>query len=89
MTATVRFGFAFCRDKIFPASVYFSKVTDEDKKPLRAVFGLLILQCMLLLTILMNQTFFDIMLSITALGFQIAYIVPVFLKIFVQGNNFR
>eukprot|EP00123_Amoebidium_parasiticum_P016577 comp23503_c0_seq1/m.39378 comp23503_c0_seq1/g.39378 ORF comp23503_c0_seq1/g.39378 comp23503_c0_seq1/m.39378 type:complete len:543 (-) comp23503_c0_seq1:392-2020(-) len=88
LTVTSRIGFAMVRDGSLPGSSFFYHVNQATKIPIRLVLLTAFLDVVLLLLPLVNTTAFDAILSITVIGFNISYGIPIFLRITTARNRF-
>jgi len=79
VTVTSRIGFAMARDDAFPGSSWLKVVNPRLQVPLRVIFMALVIDILLLLLPLATPLAFNAITSITTIGFQISYAIPILL----------
>ena len=89
VTVTSRITFAMARDGAFPGSKILYHVSQKTKSPMRTVFLVWALDCLLLLLPLVNVTAFNAIVSLTTIGFQISYAIPIYLRVTDSRNTFQ
>ena len=87
--AASRVTFAYARDDCFPYSKYWKKVHPTLKTPVNAVIINSVLGVILTLLMLGGSVPAGALFSIGAIAQYIAFIIPIFIKIFFVGNRFR
>ncbi|KAI8908892.1 amino acid/polyamine transporter I [Gorgonomyces haynaldii] len=88
MTITVRMLFALGRDGAFPFSDKIARVHPVTKVPNHAVLGTFISSSIILLLPLASTTAFSAVTSISTIGFQVSYAIPIFLRITTFRRQF-
>lgn len=68
------------RDGVFPFSVYLRWIFKPTKTPIAIVFFVFVVDSLLLLLQLASTTAFSNIISITTIGFQISYFMPIFYR---------
>jgi amino acid transporter len=81
ITATSRVAFAMARDKAFPFSKYIYNVNPVTKSPIGTIVLVLILNGLLLLLPLGSTTAFAQITSISSVGYQLSYGIPILLRL--------
>ena len=89
ITVTTRIGFAMARDGAFPGSSYIRSVTRVAKAPIGAIILVFVADVLLLLLSLVNDTAFTAITSMSTIGYQISYAIPIFLRITHARNSFE
>ncbi|TNV80914.1 hypothetical protein FGO68_gene5046 [Halteria grandinella] len=89
MTVTSRIGFAMARDGAFPASKFLYKVNEKTKAPERVIFLVFFMDVVLCLLPLLSTTAFEAITSISAIGYQISYAIPILLRLTVSKSTFK
>jgi amino acid transporter len=79
-TVTVRTTFALARDGGLPLSSYLRRIHPVSKTPIWAVFVVFCTSTVLLLLQLVSSTAFVAVTSISTIGYQISYAVPIILR---------
>jgi len=74
------------RDGAFPGSEFLRKISDLTKSPTRVVAMIFILDVVLLLLQLVNSVAFVAIVSVTTIGLQISYAIPIWLRV-TQARN--
>lgn len=69
MTLISRVGYALARDGALPGSKWLSQIDEESKTPARMIFLIFILASCLNLLILVNETAFVALTSVSAIGY--------------------
>jgi choline transport protein len=77
VTVTSRIGFAMARDDAFPWSSWLKVVNPWVGVPLRVVLLVVIFDVLLLTLPLATPLAFAAITSITTIGFQISYAIPI------------
>jgi len=88
VTVTSRIAFAMVRDGAIPFSEFLRPVNKYTKEPIRMICVTYIFSCALILTQLGSSTAFAAVTSITTIGFQISYMVPILLRITIAREAF-
>ncbi len=88
LTTTVRICFALARDGGFPASRFVTTVDPVRKIPDFAVLSGFITGSLLLLLQLWSSTAFVAVTSISTIGYQISYLIPIALRITASRHSF-
>jgi len=88
ITVTSRIAFAMARDGAFPGSKHLYKVNPVTKSPIHTVVLVWIFDSLLLLLPLVNTTAFNAIVSLTTIGFQISYAIPIFLRVTDARDSF-
>lgn len=81
VTVTSRIGFAMARDGAIPFSKVFKEVNTRTKTPIRMIFLVFFLDSILCLLPLISKTAFAAITSITTIGYQISYAIPILLRV--------
>ena len=89
MTVTSRIGFAMARDGAFPGSKILYMVNPTTKSPDRIIFLVFIMDVMLCLLPLVSSTAFEAITSVSAIGYQISYAIPILLRLTVSKDSFK
>lgn len=89
MTVTVRIGFAMARDGAFPGSAALRKVHDSSKQPWVMIILVFAMDCLFCLLPLITPLAFAAITSITTIGYQISYAIPILLRLTVSRNVFK
>lgn len=89
MTVTSRIGFAMARDRAFPWSKALHRVHPVTKAPDAVIALTFVLDVLLCLLPLISKTAFEAITSITAIGYQISYAIPIFLRLTVSKDTFK
>lgn len=89
MTVTSRIGFAMARDGAFPGSKVLYKINQKTKAPERIIFLVFIMDLLLCLLPLISKTAFEAITSISAIGYQISYAIPILLRLTVSRTTFK
>jgi amino acid transporter len=89
MTVTSRIGFAMARDRAFPYSQLIHRVNKKTKAPDAAILVVFILDVLLCLLPLISQTAFEAITGVAAIGYQISYAIPIFLRLTVGKSTFK
>lgn len=93
MTITARIGWAMARDGSFPCSPWLRKINPVTKSPVNMVLAILIFDYILLLIPLGSTLAFSAISSISTIGYQASYAIPIVLRltsgIFVADPHFN
>jgi len=89
VTVTGRIGYALARDGAFPGSSYLQKLNETTRSPVRIIFFTYILGVILLLLQLANTAAFTAIVSITTIGLQISYSIPIWMRITLSKDTFQ
>lgn len=89
LTVTSRIGFAIARDGGLPGSKYFYKINPKNKTPDRVIALVFCFDTLLCLMPLVSTTAFIAITSITTIGYQISYAIPIFLRLTVSRSTFE
>ena len=96
LTVTTRIGFAMARDGAIPGSTLFKRVSAWTKSPVPMVALVALFDMLLLLlpltTISLQATYgpiaFNAVTSISTIGYQASYAVPLLLRVTYRRNDF-
>jgi len=88
VTVTSRIAFAMARDGAFPGSRILYHVNPYTKSPIRTVFLIWIFDTILLLLQLVSTEAFGAIVSLTTIGFQISYAIPIWLRVTHAKDSF-
>jgi amino acid transporter len=88
VTVTARIGFAMARDGAFPGSEYLRKLDENTKSPVRIIFFVYVLGVTLMLLQLVNTAAFTAIVSLTTIGLQISYAIPIWMRITLARDTF-
>jgi amino acid transporter len=88
MTVTTRICYAMARDKALPGSKYMDKVHPKVKVPVNAIIVIFFLDSLLCLLPLGSSTAFDAINSISTIGYQISYAIPIILRLTMARHTF-
>ena len=80
-TVTIRTAYALARDGGFLFSDHVKRVESSTKVPQYAVLATWIICCLLLCLPLVNVTAFIAVTSVSTIGFQLSYVIPIFLRV--------
>lgn len=89
LTVTTRIVFAMSRDGALPFSKYVSGVTGKYKIPIKSIIYCFCFECLICLLPLINDATFSAMTSISTIGYQFSYVVPILLRITVSRKTFE
>jgi len=95
MTITARVGWAMARDGAFPGSAWLKEVHPTTRSPYRMVLVVLIIDLILLFIPLGSNLAFAAVTSISTVGYQLSYLIPIYLRltsgrsIFTQAREFN
>ncbi len=89
MTVSTRITFALVRDEALPCSDYLHKLNERTKNPDRILALVLILDSLLCMLPLISTTAFVAITSITNIGYQFSYAIPIFLKLTSAKDTFK
>jgi amino acid transporter len=87
-TVTVRLAFALARDGGFPYSKTLRYVDPRTRTPIYSVVLVFLTGVVLLLLDLVSTTAFTAVTSISTIGYQISYAIPIILRITYFRNRF-
>ncbi|CAF0811780.1 unnamed protein product [Adineta steineri] len=76
------------RDGVFPLSKYLRWIYKRTKTPLANIFFVFFVDSLLLLLQLASATAFNSILAIATFGFQVSYLMPIFLRCTVARKTF-
>jgi amino acid transporter len=68
------------RDGVFPFSHYLRWIFEPTKTPLANVFFVFLIDSILLLLQLVSTTAFAAIIAVATLGYQVSYLIPIFLR---------
>ena len=92
MTITARVGWAMARDGAFPYSDRLKYINPKTKSPTNIILLLLVIDFILLLIPLGSPLAFAAITSISTVGYQVSYAIPIALrlasKVWVPDTNF-
>ena len=86
MTVTSRIGFAMARDGGLPFSKFFYKLNPKTLTPDRIIFLVFVADVLLCLLPLISETAFAAITSISSIGYQISYAIPILLRLTVSRS---
>ncbi|KAK6440478.1 GABA/polyamine transporter [Oleoguttula sp. CCFEE 5521] len=89
MIAASRVTFAYARDDCLPFSFLLKKVNTRTQTPVNAVWFNSLVGCLVLLLIFGGSIAIGAIFSIGALAAFVAFTIPIFIRVFFVGNNFR
>lgn len=89
MVAASRVAYAYARDGCFPMSRIMATVNKWTGTPVNAVWFNTFIGCLLLLLIFAGEVAIGAIFSVGAIAAYVAFAIPIGLKVFVVGNNFR
>lgn len=89
MTVTSRIGFAMARDGGLPFSKFWYKINPKTLTPDRIIFLVFLTDVALCLLPLISETAFSAITSITTIGYQISYAIPIILRLTVARKSFK
>ncbi|KAJ5776851.1 amino-acid permease [Penicillium odoratum] len=89
MVAASRVTYAYARDDCFPLSKYWKMVNKTTQTPVNAVVLNTVLGCLMCLLVLAGTTAIGALFSIGAIAQFVAFIIPIFIRVFFVGNRFR
>jgi amino acid transporter len=89
MIAASRVTFAYARDGCFPFSNLWSHVNTKTRTPVNAVFANATIGILLLLLIFAGEVTIGALFSVGAIAAEIAFCLPIFIRVFFVGNRFR
>lgn len=89
MTVTSRIGFAMARDKALPFSKFLHSVNSTTQTPNRLIGLVFVLDCLMCLLPLANPLAFTAVTSLTCIGYQISYAIPIFLRLTASRTTFK
>ena len=81
MTITARIGWAMARDGSFPCSPWLRKINPVTKSPVNMVLAILVFDYILLLIPLGSTLAFSAISSISTVGYQASYAIPIVLRL--------
>jgi len=88
VTVTSRIAFAMVRDDAIPFAKYLKPVNKYTKEPIRMVAVTFTFSVALICTQLGSPTAFAAVTSITTIGYQISYMIPILLRCTVARKTF-
>jgi len=88
VTVTGRIGYAMARDGAFPGSEFLRQLNETTKSPVRIIAFTYVLGIILLLLQLINSAAFTAIVSITTIGLQISYAIPIWMRITLAKDTF-
>jgi len=89
LTATSRMVFAIARDNGLPFSKHIHAVNSRTKSPLQAVLWVVIFASIMLLLPLGNSTAFAQLTSMSSIGYNLSYALPILFRLTFSGSSFR
>lgn len=89
LTVTTRIAFAMSRDGALPFSKHIYGVFGKNLIPLRSIIFVFFIDSLIVLLALINDQAFSAMTSISTIGYQMSYFIPIFLRITVARNRFE
>lgn len=88
MTVTTRIMYALARDNALPKSSWLKVLHSETKNPDRILYVTLALDCLLLSLVLISTTAFTAISSVSTIGYQISYAIPIGLRLISARDRF-
>ncbi|CAF3562851.1 unnamed protein product [Rotaria socialis] len=88
-TVSSRTCYALGRDSLFPYKKYLCIVHKGTHTPLVCVLVVTVLNILLLLLQLLSTTAFAAIVSISTIGFQVSYTIPIFFRITSSRKTFK
>jgi choline transport protein len=85
-TAASRLAWSMARDKAFPFSSWFARISDRFDIPLRTLTGVLVIDLLLGLIVLGSDYGFQSIVSCSGICFQIGYAVPI-ATVLIRGRK--
>jgi amino acid transporter len=85
LTVTARVGWAMARDGAFPGSEWLRKIHPETKSPVNMILAIFVFDLILLLIPLGSPLAFTAITSISTIGYQVSYLIPIVLRL-TSGN---
>ena len=76
------------RDRGFPLSGWVSNVKNSRRAPDFAVLIVFVTGSLLVLFSLISDTAFNAITSISTIGFQVSYVIPILLRITISRKSF-
>lgn len=89
MVAASRVTYAYARDDCFPFSKYWKIVNATTKTPVNAVILNTVLGILMCLLVLAGSVAIGALFSIGAIAQFVAFIIPIFIRVFFVGTRFR
>lgn len=89
MTVTSRIVYAMARDGALPGSDYIKGVNKKLQLPVRSIIATFFLNSALVLLVLISDTTFDAITSISTIGYQCSYAIPILWRITYCKNTFK
>jgi amino acid transporter len=89
MTVTTRIGFAMARDGAFPFSHFWYKVSSKNKVPYMMIIMVFFIDSLLCLFPLINPIAWTAITSITVIGYQVSYAIPILLRVTCSRKTFK
>ncbi|CAF0821571.1 unnamed protein product [Didymodactylos carnosus] len=89
ITVTSRIGFAMARDGVFPGSHYLRWIYQRTLTPLANILFIFIIDSLFILLQLASPKAFTAILSITTIGLQVSYLIPIVLRITYGRRTFK
>lgn len=80
--ANSRTIYSFARDGAFIFPNFFAKVSDRWGVPIPALLFSMVVQCIIVILYLSSDVVFNTILSLTTLGHELAYLIPIALMLF-------
>ncbi|CAF1208421.1 unnamed protein product [Didymodactylos carnosus] len=87
-TVSSRTGYAMARDSVFPGSRWLKILYKRSQTPVLCVLLVFMVNVLLLLLNLFSTTAFAAIVSISTIGFQISYMLPILFRITHSRNTF-
>jgi amino acid transporter len=87
-TVTTRIAYAMARDGAFPCSNYIKTISSHTKAPTGSIAFTCLVDVILILLTLVNTTAFGAVTSLSVIGYQISYAIPIYLRITASRNTF-
>lgn len=81
ISSTVRMVYAMGRDGSFPFGTSISKISTKNQTPVYAILATIGLDILLVLLQLISTTAFQVITSLSTIGFQLSYLIPILLRV--------
>ena len=89
MTVTIRVAYAMARDGALPYSKTLKQLNFETKNPDKVLFVIFFADSLLCLLPLLSELAFTAITSITTIGYQLSYAIPILLRLTVSKTTFK
>lgn len=88
LTVTIRTTFAMSRDNCFPFSQYVRKVSTKNQVAIYAILAVFLMDVSLVMLQLVSTTAFQAITSISTIGYQVSYAIPIILRVTYFRDKF-